>query len=960
MVSVLLLGVAGLLAAEPPASFVLPVDDAVFPSHFRVAIAPDPTVHVVGFAVTADAGSQWDPVGREGLAHLVEHLAFRATLSDGRTVGDALDAAACVHNAFTEWDVVRYEVVCPAAEQDLALTVAALWSTTPLRGVDDAAFGAERDIVTMEEQLGRHQGSTDAGTLALRVLDPDGPYARPIGGTNASLPALTLDDARAHAASRYRADRVSLTIVGAVRRDVVWARLFELLPPRTFGASGADLTLRRWTTSAGTRMWPSEPGHPDRPLRTLAPTPRSDVPWELPEPPAGVARVSVPGMDDERGARPGLVIVLPPSSLVPNGFEGFDLARVIERAIEERLQDAGRDDFLTSCWGRQAARATLVTCEGWFLERRPNQPVPDAAPVAALMAEGWAELLTRRVAGRDPTLEVSLASQLGYLQRLERVAWPGGETRLGRLADAVHAGQTGDALEQEYNLLTRTWTRQNALRFCVGQARYVRVVPLVFDPAPALDPVVGEGAPPRTGAALTTALATSSPLLARKDWASTTLPNGLTIVALRYGMLPTLHVGWYHHLDGVLDIERELADDALYGGQWWSSWSASEAVDASGDVALRRDGLAMIYRAAPNNDLLGLLRDLRDDLRLLVRNAGGSRVADVLRASNPAIDPWAGLSFSDRRRFADVIASSRARTRLARDLVSQLGTAPIDQQELDAATFAALRAAPRTVVPDLLRRVRDPRGSVLVVAGKMDPEHAVSAASSVFTDQRGDAPASVAAPPLVRAAPRTGLVLWHDDDSSTSMVSVQVRCAIPEDGVDRAVLGDLLSRAADHAMEVTFRGETGAAYDPRAWVDVGTRQVRLLLSVTVPAAQAVRAISAVREVVVGLGRREGWPADSDPLRELAWRGREVSMQSASQVSTLVAESLLLGESVEVAIGVAPQPPFPLDRLLVAARTCAEREVIVVSGRVRSLEASLADAFPGVEITTIDQSADAAR
>ena len=77
-------------ASPPPRALVMrdvsfPLRDMRFPSGLRVIVEEDHRSPVVGVLTLVGAGSTSDPPGKEGLAHYVEHLSFRAR-RDGAVV----------------------------------------------------------------------------------------------------------------------------------------------------------------------------------------------------------------------------------------------------------------------------------------------------------------------------------------------------------------------------------------------------------------------------------------------------------------------------------------------------------------------------------------------------------------------------------------------------------------------------------------------------------------------------------------------------------------------------------------------------------------------------------------------------------------------------------------------------------------------------------------------------------
>lgn len=191
-------------------SLSTPIVDLNFATGFRAAVAPERAAPVIGVRLTVDAGGRADPVGGPGLAHLVEHLAFRAVLPSGVQVQDRLDSLGCTSNAFTEYDRVSYYVACPSSAAAAAFGVLGQWMTDPLAGVTDAVFAGEARVVSLENALVDHLGTPEWIPSILASVAPDSPYAQPLGGTPASVAALHLAGARAWVADAYRPARASV------------------------------------------------------------------------------------------------------------------------------------------------------------------------------------------------------------------------------------------------------------------------------------------------------------------------------------------------------------------------------------------------------------------------------------------------------------------------------------------------------------------------------------------------------------------------------------------------------------------------------------------------------------------------------------------------------------------------------------------------------------------------------
>ena len=197
------------------------------PSGLRVLLDEDPHATVAGAVSVVTGGSTADPPGADGLAHLVEHLVYRAVDStppaaagpaDGKrnlTRRDALTRHAVVAmNAHTTPDCLFFYEFAPPSRLDDLLGLAIARLADPLVGVSEEAFALERRIVGNESRFREDTRRTAwaANELYPILFPPPHPYARPTGGTDDSRRKLTLDQARGYAAKTFRPERMTLLV----------------------------------------------------------------------------------------------------------------------------------------------------------------------------------------------------------------------------------------------------------------------------------------------------------------------------------------------------------------------------------------------------------------------------------------------------------------------------------------------------------------------------------------------------------------------------------------------------------------------------------------------------------------------------------------------------------------------------------------------------------------------------
>ncbi len=200
------------------------------PSGLRVVIEERPGTRRVAMALLVGVGGRQDPKGKEGLAHFVEHLVFRARPTHRLSLLDELHyAAAADVNAATSHDTTTFIGVAPASRVEQFVPLLAALATRSFEGVSDEAFEVERNVVRAE--LFTLDDPHGVGPLMQKVVELAMPPestggVRALGGTPESLEAFTRADVEKFFADHYRPENCTVVIAG----DVTAAQVKALLP----------------------------------------------------------------------------------------------------------------------------------------------------------------------------------------------------------------------------------------------------------------------------------------------------------------------------------------------------------------------------------------------------------------------------------------------------------------------------------------------------------------------------------------------------------------------------------------------------------------------------------------------------------------------------------------------------------------------------------------------------------
>jgi len=188
----------------------------------RFVIMPDTTTQLVEVDVRYDVGSKDDPPGKAGLAHVVEHLMFQLRPDGPATTPlmKSINDLTTFFNAYTNWDTTHYMNTARAEQIDSLLKIEAMRMFYGCQTISNDEFLREREVVRNEI---RQRGGTAEGQIPQLVLSSVYPkghaYERMIGGDDAQLTSITLEDACKFIKDYYVPGRATVVIAGGVAID---------------------------------------------------------------------------------------------------------------------------------------------------------------------------------------------------------------------------------------------------------------------------------------------------------------------------------------------------------------------------------------------------------------------------------------------------------------------------------------------------------------------------------------------------------------------------------------------------------------------------------------------------------------------------------------------------------------------------------------------------------------------
>jgi predicted Zn-dependent peptidase len=215
----------------------LPFEKYVLPNGLEVILHEDHRTPVVAVNVWYHVGSKDEGPGRNGFAHLFEHVMFQGS----RNVGEDQffrfleRAGASDKQGTTNTDRTNYYETVPSSELALVLWLESDRMGFLLDHANDETFKSQREVVKNERRQNYENAPYGLVRQFVRnaIFPPTHPYHRLTIGTPADLDAASFDDVKSFFRRYYVPNNATLTIAGdfdRARAKALVDRYFASLP----------------------------------------------------------------------------------------------------------------------------------------------------------------------------------------------------------------------------------------------------------------------------------------------------------------------------------------------------------------------------------------------------------------------------------------------------------------------------------------------------------------------------------------------------------------------------------------------------------------------------------------------------------------------------------------------------------------------------------------------------------
>jgi zinc protease len=887
--ALLTLGVVAVALSPRPAGALekpvgKPVDHkgfySAYPTGLRLVTYEVPGAPRASLGISWLAGSMDDPPGKEGLAHLVEHLAFRRRVVGG-TVWQRLQADGVAFNAFTTSDATIYHESGKPEQLRSLLSLEVQRMQQPLEGVTQADFDTEREVVVSELRE-RHQVVDELEALEVlqaKLFGAGHPYARSVGGTEASVRSITFADVKAFVDRLYRPERAIVTVVSP-RPARETARLaFDLLGPLAADPAGSSIMV-------------------------VAPSKRDPVP--VPPDPSPELATLVGSV-----VRP---VVLVAFAVPGEAAEGRAQARApaharVAKHTERLIYDGDREEIAGI-----SARYFAHDGMGSVVVRVELEAGVDPKAVVAALRDNLVSpsaddrRLRARVAERS--LDSQLASNYLALEDLD----------VGDLCEYVRATGQQDAIAgRQFQVVLLNRPIESYWYQYFKRSRSAAVVVLPDPTRPALS-FVGGGLDSRmdeqSGRDLPFTPDRPVEELARPPGldraARARLANGLSVVMVRRPLLPIVEVTLVVPTDlaGLGGTSASMPAFAMdfAGTSADARWMHSGRIGATGYTAPGLESVTFVRRSSS-----ATLQQLLEDLERLTHNFEFGRTRARL------IREYLGRSLAARLKRPSSVAGDAFRANLYpghpyghRDSAAEIERLSQDDAE---------RWVDRQLRPDQ---------ATLIVVGDIEPGEALL---KQVTRTFGAWKAGRAAPPVSLAPPLPGtpLVLLVDRPGS-KLTELQVGFRAPPQTMREGAAGDTVARRLGQTLQELLRVGAGITYGVHIGFDELPQASALLVQTAVDAGASG---DALVRILAGVESLAQLPLPEDALARTRWlMARDYSMhfdtvaQASRALATLAARGLPPDHWERHAASIAS---LSSARVQALARSLLGHEIVMVVG-----------------------------
>ncbi len=197
------------------------------PNGFRIVTEHMPGLKSASAGVWVMAGGRHETASQNGIAHFLEHMAFKGTARrSSLQIAEAIEDVGGYINAYTSREMTAYYARVLQADVGLALDVIGDIVLNP--AFDPREIEVERGVILQE--IGQSLDTPDDIVFdwLQEVSYPDQPFGRTILGPEERVAAFSRADLQGFVATHYGPGQMILSAAGAVDHDQIVAQAIDI------------------------------------------------------------------------------------------------------------------------------------------------------------------------------------------------------------------------------------------------------------------------------------------------------------------------------------------------------------------------------------------------------------------------------------------------------------------------------------------------------------------------------------------------------------------------------------------------------------------------------------------------------------------------------------------------------------------------------------------------------------
>ncbi len=200
---------------------------ATLPNGFRIVTETMPGFKSASIGVWVGAGGRHERAEQNGIAHFLEHMAFKGTKKrSALQIAEAVEDVGGYINAYTSREMTAYYARVLSADVELALDVISDIVLNPV--FDKKEIETERHVILQE--IGQALDTPDDIIFdwLQEVSYPDQPFGRTILGPEERVSHFTRKDLLKFVREHYGPDQMILSAAGGIDHDAIVAQATEI------------------------------------------------------------------------------------------------------------------------------------------------------------------------------------------------------------------------------------------------------------------------------------------------------------------------------------------------------------------------------------------------------------------------------------------------------------------------------------------------------------------------------------------------------------------------------------------------------------------------------------------------------------------------------------------------------------------------------------------------------------